>query len=114
MPSASARPRQTPSPSPPPAARRLAAQVSPQDCTGCELCVHACPDNALTSTPIAGVLEAENANWDFMRALPERWGFWGVCSEGVLRGPRARGPRAAARVHPAGRAGEAGRAAGSL
>ncbi|KAI8468670.1 MAG: thiamine diphosphate-binding protein [Monoraphidium minutum] len=47
-------------------------QVSPQDCTGCELCVHACPDNALTSVPIGGVMDTENKNWDFMRTLPER------------------------------------------
>jgi pyruvate-ferredoxin/flavodoxin oxidoreductase len=47
-------------------------QVSPADCTGCELCVNACPDGALTPKPVAQVTELEAANWDFMRALPER------------------------------------------
>lgn len=47
-------------------------QVSPMDCTGCELCVHACPDNALTSTPAAVMLEAENPNWAFYMQLPNR------------------------------------------
>ncbi|EFN55341.1 hypothetical protein CHLNCDRAFT_134349 [Chlorella variabilis] len=47
-------------------------QVSPTDCTGCELCVHACPDYALTSTPTAQMLEAETTNWDFFKQLPVR------------------------------------------
>ncbi|KAG2495627.1 hypothetical protein HYH03_006227 [Edaphochlamys debaryana] len=47
-------------------------QVSPLDCTGCDLCTHACPDDALQSVPIASVLEAEAANWDFSMTLPER------------------------------------------
>lgn len=47
-------------------------QVSPMDCTGCELCVHACPDNALTSTPAATMLEAEAPNWDYFLSLPNR------------------------------------------
>jgi NAD-dependent dihydropyrimidine dehydrogenase PreA subunit len=33
----------------------LHAQVSPVDCTGCELCVHVCPDAALKAEPIAQV-----------------------------------------------------------
>ncbi|WIA36898.1 hypothetical protein OEZ86_008144 [Tetradesmus obliquus] len=47
-------------------------QVSPVDCTGCELCVHVCPDDALKAEPIAQVLAPESANWDFMKALPNR------------------------------------------
>lgn len=47
-------------------------QVSPHDCTGCELCVHVCPDDALTATPILDVLAPEAANWDFMQTLPNR------------------------------------------
>lgn len=47
-------------------------QVSPQDCTGCELCVHVCPDEALTATPILDVLAPETANWDFMQTIPNR------------------------------------------
>lgn len=40
-------------------------QVSPMDCTGCDLCTHACPDNALESKPINDVLSIETKNWDF-------------------------------------------------
>ena len=47
-------------------------QVSPYDCTGCQLCVGACPDGALVSLPIDQVLLAEDANWQFAKALPER------------------------------------------
>ena len=43
------------------------------DCTGCELCVHACPDNALTSTPAASMLAQETPNWDYFLQLPSRW-----------------------------------------
>jgi pyruvate-ferredoxin/flavodoxin oxidoreductase len=50
--------------------------VSPHDCTGCELCVHACPDAALVSTPIKEALPIEATNWDFFKTLPNRW----VCS----------------------------------
>ena len=34
---------------------RPALQVSPRDCTGCDLCTHACPDNALVATPLEQV-----------------------------------------------------------
>lgn len=47
-------------------------QVSPHDCTGCELCVHACPDAALVSTPIKEALPIESTNWDFFKTLPNR------------------------------------------
>ncbi|GLI66847.1 hypothetical protein VaNZ11_010830 [Volvox africanus] len=47
-------------------------QVSPYDCTGCDLCTHACPDNALESKPINSVLEVESTNWDFASKLPVR------------------------------------------
>ena len=46
--------------------------MSPYDCTGCQLCVGACPDGALVSQPIDQVLLAEDANWQFAKALPER------------------------------------------
>jgi pyruvate-ferredoxin/flavodoxin oxidoreductase len=42
------------------------------DCTGCELCVHVCPDAALKPEAIAQVLAPEAANWDFMKSLPNR------------------------------------------
>lgn len=47
-------------------------QVSPYDCTGCTLCVHACPDNALEEKPLNAVLDIEDRNWSFQRSLPER------------------------------------------
>lgn len=27
-------------------------QITPNDCTGCEVCVHTCPDNALYMAPV--------------------------------------------------------------
>lgn len=45
-------------------------QVSPQDCTGCQLCVHGCPDDALVMQPIDQMMAAENVNWDFALTLP--------------------------------------------
>lgn len=47
-----------------------ALQVSPHDCTGCELCVHACPDHALAITPLEQLIEPQTRNWDFARSLP--------------------------------------------
>lgn len=47
-------------------------QVSPRDCTGCDLCTHACPDNALVATPLEQVLATEGPNWDFFQSLPNR------------------------------------------
>lgn len=46
------------------------------DCTGCQLCVSACPDKALSPHPLDAVLMAtEDANWAFAtRSLPERTG----------------------------------------
>ena len=57
-------------------------QVSPLDCTGCEACSWTCPDDALTMTPIAQT--AEEGNWDFAIALPERAG-----RESAKSSPRA-------------------------
>ena len=42
------------------------------DCTGCQLCVHVCPDNALVDKPLNSVLAIEDTNWSFATALPER------------------------------------------
>eukprot|EP00746_Dinoflagellata_sp_MGD_P157228 gnl/MRDRNA2_/MRDRNA2_86144_c0_seq1.p1 gnl/MRDRNA2_/MRDRNA2_86144_c0~~gnl/MRDRNA2_/MRDRNA2_86144_c0_seq1.p1 ORF type:complete len:1430 (+),score=380.90 gnl/MRDRNA2_/MRDRNA2_86144_c0_seq1:498-4292(+) len=52
-------------------------QASPMDCTGCEVCVHACPDNALKMTPLEEVLAGgHRKNWDFAQTLPNRgWRF---------------------------------------
>jgi len=48
-------------------------QVSPLDCTGCEVCVTSCPDNALAMKPIAEALqEGHKEAWDFAMTLPSR------------------------------------------
>jgi pyruvate-ferredoxin/flavodoxin oxidoreductase len=54
-------------------------QVSPQDCTGCDLCVAVCPAEskevpntfAINLTDFRKVQEAENVNWDFFIDLPD-------------------------------------------
>ncbi len=58
---------------------RYTLQVSPEDCTGCELCVEACPvkskseakHKAINMQPQAPLREAESANWDFFTKLPD-------------------------------------------
>jgi len=47
-------------------------QVSPWDCTGCELCVRICPADALKLADAAKVIEDEEANWNFAITLPDR------------------------------------------
>eukprot|EP00435_Cladocopium_sp_Y103_P011884 s4118_g3.t1 len=44
-------------------------QVSPWDCTGCELCVRICPADALK---LADAAKEEEANWNFAVTLPDR------------------------------------------
>jgi pyruvate-ferredoxin/flavodoxin oxidoreductase len=54
-------------------------QVSPEDCTGCHLCVEVCPVKnkavpklkAINMAPQRSLREAERANWDFFLDLPE-------------------------------------------
>ncbi len=54
-------------------------QVSPEDCTGCALCVDVCPAKnksavnlkAINMRPQPALREQENANWDFFLGLPE-------------------------------------------
>ncbi len=54
-------------------------QVSPQDCTGCDLCVAVCPAEskeienfkAINLTEKRTVEEVENANWDYFVELPD-------------------------------------------
>ncbi len=54
-------------------------QVSPEDCTGCQLCVEVCPAKnkentrlkALNMAPQAPILEQEKVNWDYFLSLPE-------------------------------------------
>lgn len=58
---------------------KVSIQVSPEDCTGCELCVEVCPAKdrtnvgrkALNMAPIEPLLEQEIENWDFFLTLPE-------------------------------------------
>jgi len=46
-------------------------QVSAADCTGCEVCVKTCPDDALRMiTQEEAVDLGHKENWDFLRALP--------------------------------------------
>jgi pyruvate-ferredoxin/flavodoxin oxidoreductase len=53
--------------------------VSPEDCTGCALCVEACPAKdksqvgrkAINMAPQAPIKERENVNWDYFLSLPE-------------------------------------------
>ncbi len=54
-------------------------QVSPEDCTGCALCVEVCPAKnksetrlkAINMAPQPPLREAERANWQFFLGLPE-------------------------------------------
>jgi pyruvate-ferredoxin/flavodoxin oxidoreductase len=54
-------------------------QVSPEDCTGCQLCVEACPvksksdvkHKAINMVPQPPLRENESANWEFFLSLPE-------------------------------------------
>jgi len=54
-------------------------QVAPEDCTGCALCVEACPVKnkketrlkAVNMAPQLPLREPERANWDFFLTLPE-------------------------------------------
>jgi len=54
-------------------------QVAPEDCTGCTLCVEACPvkdkedptRRAINMAPQVPLREAEAKNWDFFFKLPE-------------------------------------------
>jgi pyruvate-ferredoxin/flavodoxin oxidoreductase len=58
---------------------RYTLQVSPEDCTGCQLCVEVCPvkskseakHKAINMEPQPPLRETESANWNFFRALPD-------------------------------------------
>jgi pyruvate-ferredoxin/flavodoxin oxidoreductase len=58
---------------------RYTLQVSPEDCTGCELCVEVCPvkskseskHKAINMQAQAPLREAESTNWDFFAKLPD-------------------------------------------
>ncbi len=54
-------------------------QVAPEDCTGCKLCVSACPakdksnpkHKAINMVPLLDVRDRERVNYDFFLSLPE-------------------------------------------
>jgi len=58
---------------------KYSLQVSPEDCTGCSLCVDVCPaksktdpkHRALNMVPQPPIRERENKNWEFFLTLPE-------------------------------------------
>lgn len=58
---------------------KYSLQVSPEDCTGCTLCVEVCPaksktdanHRALNMVPQPPIREQESANWNFFLGLPE-------------------------------------------
>ncbi len=62
-----------------PAGSRMSYQVAPEDCTGCTLCVEACPirdksnisHKALNMAPQAPLRQPEAANWGYFLTLPD-------------------------------------------
>jgi pyruvate-ferredoxin/flavodoxin oxidoreductase len=59
--------------------RKYTLQVAPEDCTGCTLCVEACPvksksevkHRAINMAAQPALREPEAANWDFLLKIPE-------------------------------------------
>lgn len=39
--------------------------VSAMDCTGCEVCVEACPDDALEMVTFGDVVQTKTSDWDY-------------------------------------------------
>jgi pyruvate-ferredoxin/flavodoxin oxidoreductase len=58
---------------------KISIQVSPEDCTGCELCVEVCPAKdktqvgrkALNMAPIEPLVDQEKENWEYFLTIPE-------------------------------------------
>jgi pyruvate-ferredoxin/flavodoxin oxidoreductase len=65
--------------------QRYTLQVSPEDCTGCRLCVEVCPVKnksevrlkAINMAPVGPTLQKQKAHWDFFLSLadPDRRGL---------------------------------------
>jgi pyruvate-ferredoxin/flavodoxin oxidoreductase len=61
------------------AGSKYTLQVAPEDCTGCALCIEACPaksksepkHRAINMVPQIPVREQEAGNWDYFLSLPE-------------------------------------------
>jgi pyruvate-ferredoxin/flavodoxin oxidoreductase len=59
--------------------KKYTLQVSPEDCTGCSLCMQVCPaknkkdetKKALTMVPQAPLREQESRNWEFFISIPD-------------------------------------------
>ena len=57
---------------------KFTIQVAPEDCTGCSLCVEACPAKdktnperkAINMAPQPALRESEAKNWDFFQSIP--------------------------------------------
>lgn len=53
--------------------KKFALQIAPEDCTGCGVCIEACPSKkeVLKMVPQAPVRKQEAKNWDFFLELPD-------------------------------------------
>ena len=47
-------------------------QLSPMDCTGCEVCVNVCPTQSLSMKPLSEVKDVQSKNWDFAMTLTNK------------------------------------------
>eukprot|EP00996_Jenningsia_fusiforme_P000246 NODE_11_length_5703_cov_380.525822_g9_i0.p1 GENE.NODE_11_length_5703_cov_380.525822_g9_i0~~NODE_11_length_5703_cov_380.525822_g9_i0.p1 ORF type:complete len:1811 (-),score=360.20 NODE_11_length_5703_cov_380.525822_g9_i0:193-5625(-) len=48
-------------------------QITPKDCTGCEVCVNVCPDDALEMIPLdTSMKNGEETNWNYALTIPDR------------------------------------------
>ena len=55
-----------------PKGNKFRIQVSPDDCTGCEVCVTVCPTKSLSVNNYDDIKEIENNNWNFALTLSDK------------------------------------------